>query len=123
MKNKIIYLGLPYTFNPEESFRIANEVASVLMDRGYIVFSPISHSHPIAQNYSEEKRIDQQFWLNQDLPMLLKCDEVFFILIGENGTELFVNSKGCQAEYLTAKQKKMPIKYIKYINNKIEFYE
>ena len=43
-----IYLAIPYSGMAEESFRIANEVSAKLMNEGHIVFSPISHSHPIA---------------------------------------------------------------------------
>ena len=39
-----IYLAIPYTGNENESFRVANLVAGMLMNQGHIVLSPISHT-------------------------------------------------------------------------------
>lgn len=47
-----VYLAHPYTHpDPavmESRFQSANRIAGYLMQRGLIVFSPISHTHPIA---------------------------------------------------------------------------
>ena len=45
---KRIYLCIPYTGMEALSFKIANIKAGELMQAGNLVFSPISHSHPIA---------------------------------------------------------------------------
>jgi len=111
---KIIYLGLPYTFNPYLSFEIANRVAAKLMQKGYVVFSPISHSHPISDHMADEMRISQQFWMHQDLPILGKCDEFHLIYIGKNGQKLINESKGCQAEIKKATELGLPIKIHHY---------
>lgn len=52
--NKILtYLAIPYSHpDPtvrEERFRLANIAAATLLNAGEQVFSPISHSHPIAE--------------------------------------------------------------------------
>lgn len=101
--NKIIYLAIPYTWNPTKSFEIANKIAADLMNEGHIVFSPISHSHPIADYLSPELRINQEFWMKQDLPLLQKCDEVFVVHIGSEGQTLIDESKGVQKELQRAK--------------------
>ena len=45
---KKLYLALPYSGQENYSFRKANYQAGMLMDQGYVVYSPISHTHPIA---------------------------------------------------------------------------
>ena len=48
----LTYLAVPYSHpNPyvqQYRFRMANRAAAYLMGKGHIVFSPISHSHPIS---------------------------------------------------------------------------
>lgn len=63
-KDEIIYLAIPYTWNAMESFDVVNKVAGDLMKRGYIVFSPISHSHPISQHLGQNIQFDHDFWIN-----------------------------------------------------------
>ena len=46
MKKKI-YLAIPFSGIEEKSFKAATEIAGLLISKGYIVFSPITHSHPI----------------------------------------------------------------------------
>lgn len=98
-----LYLAIPYTWNAEKSFEIANKVAASYMMFGHTVFSPISHSHSIAEHLFSSLRYDQDFWMAQDLPMVEWCDKLVVIVIGENGHELISNSKGVQAEINHAK--------------------
>ena len=109
---KKIYLAIPYTFNPELAFEVANKVAAKLMDQGKIVFSPISHSHPISKYIKNPQTHD--FWMSQDLPMLLTCDELYLVVIGDNGYQLIENSRGCQEEIETAEINQIPIIYYDY---------
>jgi len=111
---KKAYLAIPYTFNAELSYKIANKVAADLMKKGYIVFSPISHSHVIADYLEPELRYSQSFWMAQDLQLIEWCDEVHLVCIGEYGHELIEKSKGCQSEIRTAKELNKPIKIIEY---------
>jgi hypothetical protein len=53
-----IFLSINYTGMEEKSFRIANKYAAKLISEGHIVFSPISHSHPIAK----EVRTANMYW-------------------------------------------------------------
>jgi len=107
-----IYLAIPYTFNSELSYKIANEVAAKLMGEGNVVFSPISHSHVIADYMDESLRYSQEFWMAQDLPFIAWCDKIVCIVIGEFGYELIENSKGVQRELKEANQ----------LNKELEFY-
>ena len=60
-----------------ESFELANRVSAELMNKGHIVFSPISHSHPIAESQSLPGTWD--FWQRFDTAFIEWCDEVWII--------------------------------------------
>lgn len=113
MEVKKIYLAIPYTWNPDKSFQIANKVTAELMSRGHIVFSPISHSHPVADHLPAELKTDSLWWMRQDIPFVDWADEVYLVVIGENGHELIEQSKGCQME----------IRHAKHTNKQIQIYE
>lgn len=107
------YLAIPYTWNPDKAFEIANKVAAQLMSEGVVVFSPISHSHNIADHLSPELRIDQEFWMYQDLPFIRKCDQVMIVRISGDDN-LIAESKGVQREIQEAKEWVVPITYYEY---------
>lgn len=109
-----VYLAIPYTFNPERSFQIANKVSAQLMSKGHVVFSPISHSHPIADHLPDELRTNSDWWMTQDLPMVDWADEIHVVCIGEYGHDLIEGSKGVQMEIKHAKSTNKPIKIIEY---------
>jgi nucleoside 2-deoxyribosyltransferase len=109
-----IYLAIPYTFNPERSFRIANKITADLMSKGHVVFSPISHSHAIADHLPEALRTDSDWWMNQDLPFVEWCDWVYVVSIGQSGLDLIEDSKGVQMEITHANMHRKPVKIIDY---------
>jgi hypothetical protein len=109
-----VYLAIPYTFNPKISHKIANKVASDLMKRGYVVFSPISHSHHISDTLPDLIRTDSDWWMAQDLPFVEWADKLIVVVIGENGHELIEKSKGVQMELLHAKKHNKIIDIIEY---------
>lgn len=111
IKNKKLYLAIPYTGLAEKSFEIANKVAAKLIDEGYIVFSPITHSHPLCDLVKGENTWD--FWKIQDLPFIDWCDRVLVIAVGEDGYDLIDKSTGVQGE----------IAYAREIGKDIEYYE
>ena len=106
-----IYLAIPYTGNENQSFKVANLVAGVLMQQGHIVFSPISHTHPIAIECDLPK--GWEYWKAFDESFISFCDEIHIIKL--TGYE---KSKGVNGEIEIAKRIGKPIKYIEY-NNKI----
>jgi nucleoside 2-deoxyribosyltransferase len=66
-----VYLGAPYSHkNPlwmRLRFELINLAALQLIEAGFIVFSPISHSHPIATSHADLSQIQNyDVWLNQD---------------------------------------------------------
>lgn len=109
-----IYLAVPYTWNPEASFKIANQVTAQLMEAGHVVFSPISHSHYVADFLDPKLRTDSDWWMEQDLPFVEWCDEVYVLMIGETGDALIARSKGVQMELQHAKKIRKPIVYIDF---------
>lgn len=78
-QNKMVYLAIPYTGMEAFAFEVANKVAGELMKRGYVVFSPISHSHTIAEMC--EMPTDWGFWECQDRRFIERCDEVIVICL------------------------------------------
>jgi len=104
---KKIYLACPYSvkgdYEPwvvaqikEQRFRAVNEHASKLMNEGHIVFSPISHSHPIAIQCGLPG--DWGFWREFDEAFIGWCDEMHVLkLVGWD------ESDGIQAEMIIAR--------------------
>lgn len=93
--NDKIYLAHPYSGSQkqhQERFESASEIAAVLIARGAIVFSPISHSHPVDQ-YLNPKISCAKLWLRQDFQFIKWSD---IVLIAEvDGWE---DSSGIRAE-------------------------
>ena len=109
-----IYLAIPYTFNPELSHKIANKVTAELMNKGHVVFSPISHSHHIADHLPDIVRTDSDWWMSQDLPFVEWAEKLIVVLIGEFGSELAAKSKGVQMELNHAKKHGKQIEFYEY---------
>lgn len=76
---KKIYLACPYTGMEEESFEKVTQVAGRLMEMGYIVFSPITHGHSIAQRVNLP--VEHEFWLPQCKPFVEWADEIFVLTL------------------------------------------
>jgi hypothetical protein len=110
----IIYLAIPYSFNPEMSFRIVNKVAAKLMSEGHTVFSPITQGHIIADHLPAKLRTASWWWLERFLPFVDLSDELHIICIGDYGFNLIDSSEGCQAELNRAKDLGKKIKVIEW---------
>lgn len=91
-----IYLAIPYSGIEQRSFAVANAVAARLMQEGHVVYSPISHNHPIA--IAHGLPTTWEYWKVFDTEFLKWCDAVFLVVMNEDGFELIKNSKGVQAE-------------------------
>ena len=105
-----IYLACPYS-HPVQNVRNkrfidANFQAAELMSEGHIVFSPISHSHPVAKTGMLDA-LDLDFWLKQDLSFIEWCDSVYVMTI-----DGWSSSKGIQAEVEFARKIGKPIHFI-----------
>ena len=101
-----IYLATPYS-HPDKNielkrFEAVNKKAAELMQRGYIVFSPVSHSHPI--NKFTSIKTDWEFWKRQDFQFIEWADELWVLEV--DGWD---NSVGVLAEIERAKKLGMPV--------------
>lgn len=107
---KKIYLCHPYSHPDREEmvrrFRSANELAARLMRWGFIVFSPLSHSVPIADYLKNHRSYD--FWLGQDLAWVAVCDEVWVALV-----DGWADSHGVEVEIVHARMLGKPVVYFK----------
>lgn len=107
----IIYLATPYTHPRADvrdmRFEASNRVAALVMQQGHSVFSPISHSHPIAKYLPGDLLTDHEFWMGQDLPLLAVADELW--VYPPDAADV---SRGVAREVDEAKRMGKPIKYI-----------
>jgi hypothetical protein len=102
------YLAIPYTDpDPEvmrQRFEMANRTAAHLMQQGLLIYSPISHSHPIAQ-YGLP--LDWDYWEKYDQEILCICDELIVIM-----ADGWRESRGVQAEIDAALKLRMRVSYL-----------
>ncbi|MCX7425138.1 MAG: DUF1937 family protein [Planctomycetia bacterium] len=105
----MIYLASPFTHvDPEvrqQRFEAACRAAAVLINRGKIVFSPISHSYGICA-YGVPG--DWHFWQRHDQRYLEMCDEVVVLML--DGWQASV---GVQAEIAIARELGKPITFLR----------
>ena len=103
----MIYLAAPYSHEfdsvKEHRYHCVNRIAAILIAGGEMVFSPISHSHPIAKCGIDG---DWDTWSEFDLRMIEICDEMVVLML-----DGWRESKGVKAEIERAKYLQMPIKY------------
>jgi hypothetical protein len=104
-----IYLAVPYSDpNPlvkATRFEMVNEVAAKLMGDGKYVFSPISHTHPIA--LAGDLPGEWQFWEGYDRRILSFCTKI--VVLKLDGWE---NSKGVNAEIKIGQELGIPVEYV-----------
>ena len=109
----MIYLASPYS-HPlpavrDLRFRMACDFAARLMAAGDVVYSPIAHSHPIAEYLPPERTLDHDFWMAMDLPVLERADKVLVLRL--QGWE---RSRGVAAEIKHATAKRVPVEFADY---------
>lgn len=106
----MIYLASPYSHpDPEvrhRRFVAACRAAARLMAEGKPVFSPIAHSHPIAE-HGGLCPTDCEMWLRLDLPFLAACSELCVLTL--NG---WTDSRGVAAEIIAARDRGIPITFV-----------
>ena len=104
-----VYLACPYSHADksvrEHRVEQVNKKAAELMMSGYLVFSPLSHSHPISKHCDVDP-CDNGFWLRQDLWILKFCDELHILCI-----DGWKQSVGIKIEIKEAKNIGMEVVY------------
>jgi hypothetical protein len=72
---------------------IVNKVAAKMMSSGEYVFSPISHTHPIAEMSEGKLPIGWEFWSTFDKLFIINCKKIVVLCI-----DGWKESTGVQAE-------------------------
>ena len=108
---KLTYLACPYSHSSldvrKQRFEAVTEVAASMMKSGEFVYSPITHSHPMAM--AGELPGDWQFWREYDEAFLSCCKKMCVLMI--DGWE---ESYGVRCEIELANTKyNIPVEYIK----------
>lgn len=109
-KHNLIYLASPYS-HPSDKVKDrrakqVSKVAARLMKHGYNIYCPIAETVMVAQA-GNIKNTDWEFWKDQDIPKLERCDELW--VVGLKGWE---NSVGVAAEMQFAKLAHIPISFL-----------
>ena len=106
---ELVYLAIPYSHpDPKVSlarFELANKIAAKLMNQGALIYSPISHTHPIA--LAGKLPLGWEFWHKYDTAMLKCCYKI--IVITADGWE---TSKGVTSEIKIAMELGLKIEYL-----------
>jgi hypothetical protein len=106
-----IYLSTPYSHDEEEiktrRYRASSRMAWRLMQSGYSVFSPISHSHSIEEEVQEREGHD--FWMNQDLSYL---EDGWTDLLVVMAAEGWRESLGVNREIVVAEDNNIPVEFV-----------
>lgn len=105
----MIYLAGPYAHIHEHvksrRYEQLTFVTAVLLRQGTTVFSPVTHCHPLAQQY--KMPLDHDFWLNHDLAILARCDKLLVLQL-----EGWEHSIGVQREIAFADEHNIPVEYV-----------
>lgn len=105
---KLTYLACPYQHADKqvmrERFDAVNRAAAQLMREGMYIFSPISHTHPIAECGDLPRGWD--YWEAYDRALLSCCSKL--IVLQLPGWE---QSVGVQAETAIARELGLDIEY------------
>ena len=105
----LIYLASPYSHDDpdvrQDRFNAVCLKAAELMLKGYFVFSPIAHTHPIALASDLPKGFD--YWQEYNEKMIGLCDKVFVYRL--DGWE---ESEGIAGEIEYAKELGKEVRYL-----------
>jgi len=108
-----LYLACPYSSTDSaevlERFHRVNKAAGILMDMGYVVFSPITHSHTI--EVAMERVKPWAYWQIQDLAILKRCDKLTVLMldgwdksVGVTDEIAFARKQGITVIYINPKE-------------------
>jgi hypothetical protein len=105
----LAYLASPYS-HPDPSVRIERfeavaRAAAKLMAEGYLVFSPIAHSHPIAHLGGLDGDWDR--WEEFDRAMLSRCQSVIVLQL-----DGWSESRGIRREIMIAEELGLEVTFL-----------
>lgn len=109
MSERLVYLASPYSHKDEavrqQRFEVACRISGFLLEIGIFAFSPIAHSHPIAQICNLPGNFE--FYEKFDERVLTACDELWVLQM-----DGWKESKGVDAEISIARKLNKPVVYI-----------
>jgi hypothetical protein len=109
MPRKLIYLASPYSDPSADCrrrrFEAACQASARLIRGGDMVFSPIAHTHPIAE--AAELPLGWEFWAEYDRRMLAACDELVILQLPG-----WAESRGVRAEWAIARELGKPVRFM-----------
>lgn len=109
MSDRLVYLASPYSSEypsvVEGRFHAACEAAGEMMRAGIFVYSPIAHSHPIAERTGLPT--DFAFWQEYDRAMISRCSEVWVLTL-----EGWSESVGVREEIAIARRLGIPVTFV-----------
>lgn len=115
-KKPLIYLASPYSHADqaviEDRVYTTQKVTARLIEQGHLIFSPIVHTHPIANMVSFAPVNTSEAmspWMQYDTAMIDKCDELWVLCLP--GWEL---SRGVEAEINHALSEGKTLRYFDY---------
>lgn len=103
-----VYLASPYSHPDfavrERRYREAQHAAVAIMRDGYVVYSPIVHSHPLSEIMPPR---DHEFWMQQCLPLLAGASHLVVLTI-----DGWHESVGVRKEMDIAESLGMPVRML-----------
>lgn len=109
--SNVIYIGCPYTGTDDQKQKRYEEVTSFaakLVESGNIVYSPITHSHPIESRMN--KKMSSGEWVKFDAPFMEICNRMIVVMMDgwENSLGLrheiaYFRSIGIEPEFIESK--------------------
>ena len=113
MRTELVYLACPYT-HKERYVRVArwiavNHVAAKMMESGLYVFSPISHTHPIAEASDGKLPVGWDYWEKFDRQYLSVVKKIVVLCI-----DGWKESTGVQAEIKIGEEMGVLVEYVNY---------
>lgn len=113
-----VYLAIPYSGMEESSYEQATKATMLIINElGYNVFSPITHSHPIAKLGVKGT---WDYWQKIDYQYLDWADEMW-VLIPKEGLTKILTSTGVVAETKYAVKNNKKVVFIAINNDEIIF--
>lgn len=105
----LVYLATPYSHPDEavreERFRAVNTAAAELMRKGMHIYSPISHTHPIA--LAGDLPLGWEYWQAYDRAILSACCKLIVLML-----DGWKESKGVTGEIAIACELGLDVEYI-----------
>ena len=112
----MIYLASPYSHERPEIRAARYEeicyLAGFFITNGYVIYSPITHTHPIAIRMGLPT--DWNFWKKFDETILFRCEALWIATM-----KGWINSTGIENEIKIAKRLGIPISYVNPITKEV----